>query len=414
MNSLMNQSFYNLLFKNPKYLVHCSYQNYDNEIRLYPEQQELIEDITSHVLMDKPRLMASALPTGQGKSFASAVLAKRLSVDAPNKTLLFACSNELVNNQLSADVLGCGDGTHLWLAKHNFIVNKEGKRVQKFLLRPHKSAFKINWKRAYKENNDMKFDSLPKQWMYYSKLTQRTPDIIVSDLECCLELLKHQEDLDNPFVLFLDEFVTTEGDGEIVAQIVKTGLPKQTIFSSSVLPKFENIPLITNSFCRQYNTEKETCCIRQSSYNIKIPCCVVDKNGIIGFPHHMIQSKQELEVLIENMKVNARIRRSYASKYVYHWVTTSLKHILPENLQFHVQFPNIGTIEQNQVNEYVILILEFLKENFDYLSIFQEYRPKAFEECNDGDKDNQNKSSYVRENNLFDKDTYLFDVKGKH
>ena len=409
-NSLMNESFYNLLFKNPKFLVHCSFQNYEGEVKLYPEQQTLIDDITAHVLDDRPILLGTSLPTGQGKSFSAACLAKRLSVDASHKTLLFACSNELVNNQLAADTF-CGDGIHLWLAKHNFIMNKEGRRVQKFLLRPHKSAFKINWKRAYKENNDMKFDSLPKQWYFYSKLTQRSPDIIISDLECCLELLKHQEDLEFPFVLFLDEFVTTESDAEIISNIIKQGLlPKQTILSSSVLPKFENMPMITEQFCKQYNSDRETCCIRQSSYNIKIPCCVVDVNGYVGFPHHMIRSREDLTILIENMRINPRIRRSYASKYVYYWVTqTSVKNVLPQNLLFHIQFPNIGKIEQNQINEYVILILEFLKDNFEYLNIFQEYKPWAFEStCND-----DHKFCSVSEENIFTTDTFKFDVEGK-
>lgn len=400
-NSLMNESFYNLLFKNPKFLVHCSFQNYEGEVKLYPEQQQLIDDITAHVLDDRPILLGTSLPTGQGKTFSAACLAKKLSVEAPHKTLIFACSNQLVNNQLAADTF-CGDGIGLWLAKHNFIINKEGKRVKKFLLRPHKSAFKINWKRAYKDNNEMKFDSLPKQWYFYSRLTQRSPDIIISDLECCLELLKYQEELEWPFVLFIDEFVTTESDAEIVSTIIKSGLlPKQTILSSSVLPKFENMPLITEQFCKQYNSDIDTCCVRQSSYNIKIPCCVVDPSGNIGFPHHMVRSKEELGSLINNMRVNPRIRRSYASNYVYYWVTSSaVKAILPEHLLFHRQFSNIGKIEQNQINEYVILILEFLNENFHYLSVFQEYRPSAFE-------------SAVNEEHLFTSDTYKFDINGK-
>ena len=133
--------------------------------------------------------------------------------------------------------------------------------------------------------------------------------------------------MDYPFVLFLDEFVTTESDADIVAKIIKQGMPKQTILSSSVLPKFENMPNIIQTFCQQYSTDEESCCVRQSSYNIKIPCCVVDKNGYIGFPHHIIKSIEELNILIENMRKNPRIRRAYASKYVYYWVIETLKHI---------------------------------------------------------------------------------------
>ena len=118
-NTLMNENFYTLLFKNPKLLLHSSYQNYDSEIKLYPEQLDLIDNITTNCLNDTPLLMGTSLPTGQGKTFAAICLAKKLSIDAPSKTLLFACSNSLVNNQVSADCFN-GDGLHLWLAKREF------------------------------------------------------------------------------------------------------------------------------------------------------------------------------------------------------------------------------------------------------------------------------------------------------
>ena len=125
----------------------------------------------------------------------------------------------------------------------------------------------------------------------------------------------------------------------------------------------------------------------------------------------MVKSTEELVRLIENMRINPRIRRSYASKYVYQWVTQpSVEKLLPEDLLFHKQFPNIGRIEQNQINEYVILILEFLKDNFHHLHTFQNFRPFAFKSiCDD---DNRNFCS-VSEDYLFTTDTYKFDIEGK-
>ena len=84
-NSLMNESFYNLLFKNPKFLVHCSFQNYEGEVKLYQEQQQLIDDITARVLEDRPILLGTSLPTGQGKTFSASCLAKNFPSTLPIK-----------------------------------------------------------------------------------------------------------------------------------------------------------------------------------------------------------------------------------------------------------------------------------------------------------------------------------------
>ena len=61
-------------------------------------------------------------------------------------------------------------------------------------------------------------------------------------------------------------------------------------------------------------------------------------------------------------------------------------------------------IQQNEINEYVILLLEFLQKNFHLLSTFQKYKPSAF--------DNDEISS-VSESNIFTTDTFKFDVQGK-
>lgn len=398
MNAFMTDEFYALLFRNPQFLVSCSFQSIDSEISLYKEQKELILDIYNHCLNDKPRLIGSQLPTGQGKTFASVVLAKMLSVRLPEKTILFACSNSLVNSQVAADSF-FGDGVHLWLAKQTFVIGKDGKKMKRFLIRPHKNCYKTNWKQSYKEvNNDLKFENIFKQWFFYKRLTQRSPDIIVSDLECCLELLKHNEALGSPFLLFMDEFITTDEDAEVVASIIQEGLPKQSIIASSVLPKFEHLSTLVDKFCEKYNTTKEESCFRQSSNDIKIPCCILDKDGYVNFPHHIIDTREELNILITNMKTNPRIRRVYPAKFVYLWSKTLIE-ILPDELLFKNVFPNIGQITQHHTNEYVIMLLSYLEENFNHVDVFKSYKP--------------NISDPIEEARLMTGDTYKLDVQGK-
>lgn len=397
-NQLMTEEFYSLLFANPKFIVSCSFQSIDSEIKLYKEQKELVLDIFNHCLSDKPRLLGSQLPTGEGKTFASIVLAKLLSIHLPEKTVLFACSNSLVNSQVATDSF-FGDGLHLWLAAKALINGKDGTKTRKILIRPHKKCYKVNWKQSYKENNnDFKFDSIFKQWFFYKRLTQRAPDIIVSDLESCKELLKNNKALGFPFVLFLDEFITTEADGEIVAEIVREGLPKQTIIASSVLPKFNHLQTLVTSFCRRYNTTESDACIRQSSHNIKIPCCILDKNGFANFPHHIIDTNESLDHLILNIKTNPRIRRTYPAKHVFHW-SKSIDHLLPTDLKYHHYFPNIGLIDQNQSNEYVVMLLCYLRDNFELLDVFKQYKPNIHEA--------------IDINQIMTFDSYKLDVQGK-
>ena len=398
MNSIVTSKFYDLLFLNPKYLITSSFQNFDTEIKLYKEQKQMIHDIQCKMEQNQPILFANQHPTGQGKTFSCAPLTKLISKKYTNKCVLFACSNTLVRNQMAADIL-IGHDLHLWLAKHCIIVDKANKKIKKFLIRPFKSCFPSNWKQKYKDDDEKKIGDLSHQWNYYVKATNRIPNIIVADLECCLELLKMPMNSieESPFVAFIDEFITNQQDGQVMAKICQL-LPKQSILLSSVFPKFENIPSIVSTFCSRYRTSMELSCKRVSSSNINIPVAIIDPEGNVKFPHHYIHQPSELECLIQYITKDPRIRRSYPSSYVYHW-SKSLESILPQEIWFSNHFDNIGQLNQNDSCEYVILLLTFLLTNFHHLSLFQQYTPKKMDK--------------IDENLIFTHETHKFDVEGK-
>ena len=75
-NTLMNPTFYNLLFNNPKLLVESSLQMYNNEICLYKEQKIIIDMIKNAIDSNSPLLLGNQMPTGQGKTFLAVPLAK--------------------------------------------------------------------------------------------------------------------------------------------------------------------------------------------------------------------------------------------------------------------------------------------------------------------------------------------------
>lgn len=404
-NTLMNPTFYNLLFSNPKLLVESSLQMYNNEVSLYKEQKIIIDKIKNSIEQNSPLLLGNQMPTGQGKTFLAVPLGKLVSREKnkrKKKCVLFACSNELVNMDVASNAL-VGNDLHLWLAK-NLIIDindKRGnfiKKEKRVLLRPYKSCFPNEWKKIYKKKEDEKYKNgtVHEQWRYYTNATGKIPDIIVADLDSCLELLKYQHFLMNnvpnlkdktaiypvfenpsPFVAYIDEFISDEISNPKMAEICHY-LPRQTVLLSSVLPKFEYIPSIVQNFCQRHETTEEECCDRVSSTDVSIPCCIIHPDGHICFPHHQLTTEEDLDSLILQMNINPRIRRTYSSKHVFFW-SKDLEDVLPKEIQFNTKFASIGSINNKDIIEYVLVLLDYLKTNWHLLERFKQYRPKVME-----------------------------------
>lgn len=422
-NTLMNPTFYNLLFNNPKLLVESSLQMYNNEVFLYKEQKIIINKIKHAIEENLPLLLGNQMPTGQGKTFLAVPLAKMVSMEKNKKRkkcVLFACSNELVNMDVASNAL-VGNDLHLWLAK-NLIIDindKKGnfvKKEKRVLLRPYKSCFPNEWKKIYKKKEDEKYKNgtVHEQWRYYTNATGKIPDIVVADLDSCLELLKYQHFLMNnvpdpkdikaiypvfenpsPFVAYIDEFISDEVSNPKMAKICHY-LPRQTVLLSSVLPKFEYIPSIVQNFCYRHETTEEECCDRVSSTDVSIPCCIIHPDGHICFPHHQLTTEKDLDSLILQMNINPRIRRTYSSKHVFFW-SKDLEDILPKEIQFNTNFASIGSINNKDIIQYVLVLLHYLKDNWHLLERFKRYRPKVMEP--------------ISKENLFTKQSWEYEPK---
>ena len=436
---IMNEKFYEILFENPKFLYHCSFQHFKKTLKLYPEQREILTKIHNAIMDDRPLLLGNQMPTGQGKTFLSIPLAKMLSKErdvSKKKCVLFACSNSLVNIDVAQNCL-VGTEIHLWMAQlikvdessmekttcfsedetkillkiYNNPVNQKlhykefwmivkrelpgissdsvrqwlqekdqednasNKRV---LLRPYKRCFPSIWKQVYKSTDKAKNGSILDQWNYYIKQTKKIPDIIIADLDACLLMLKHQDKIGNPFIPYIDEFISDPKSNVKMAEICHY-LPRQSVILSSVLPKFENIGGIVDSFCQRHDTTKDLACYRVSTADINIPCCIVDNNGYVRFPHQQIQTVEELSNLLVQIEKNPRIRRTYSPKFVYFWSKT-ISDVLPDDYKFCNVFRSIGDITPKLIVEYVMLLLGFLKDNFHHLELFQSYRPRIMNE----------------------------------
>ena len=372
--ALVKADMYTLLFENPKLLVETSLDRQAISKKLHPEQRRVLDVIEKHIMEDKPLLLGNQMPTGTGKTFLTIPLAKRLSSLSSNKkkSVLFCCSNELVCHDVASTCL-LGDDLHLWMAK---LIQDEDSGKPIVLLRPYKRCFPAKWKEVYKKTDISKKGSITDQWNFYCKATGRTPNVVVADLEAAHQILLQ---MPNPFIAYIDEFVSDEYSNDIMAQIC-TVLPRYTVLLSSILPKFEHLSHIVDNFCARHNVmDREQCIHRVTTADVNICCAVIDHNGYLRMPHHQCRTHDDIRVLVREIRVNPRIRRCYTPKHVYYWAIGMDDFLKTHELHFLKFFPDIGQVQTKEVLDYAVHLLEFLETHPEHLGLFQEYRPRIMQ-----------------------------------
>ena len=85
------------------------------------------------------------------------------------------------------------------------------------------------------KDDEQKTGSIAEQWKYYTNATRRIPDNIVADLSSYAIRVQSQSDIGDPFVAYIDEFVSDDASNKIMAEICHH-LPKQTVLLSVSCP----------------------------------------------------------------------------------------------------------------------------------------------------------------------------------
>lgn len=449
MEEFIDDSMYDLLFTNPQLLVQSTADKRKDNVRLYPEQHQVLEEIVSSIREERPLLLGNQMPTGTGKTFLAVPLAQKLFHEKLGKTVLFACSNELVCQDLASSAL-VGDDIHLWLSR---LIRDEKTHETKILLRPYKRCFPSIWKTVYKKDDKRKNGTVLEQWEFYTQATKRIPDIIIADLEACHEILKEMSNiisclddlkitskklkhirplysdiipimrdfeasasyvdlfsqfnalfkkhqnynldmleknieklktiytLQNTFVAYIDEFISDERSNELMKKIGRI-LPRTSVIISAILPQFSEMRHFVKTFCDRHRTTPEASCKRVATAVVNISCAVIDKDGYVNMPHHLVKSMDDLDKLISEIEINPRIRRAYTAKHVFYWADSLRKRLKCDNLDFKTIFPNIGAIRNVKILDYAISILRFLRaqNSVDLLIEFQKYKPRVMDE----------------------------------
>jgi hypothetical protein len=385
MESFVDESMYNVLFDNPYLLVQSTADKQVKNARLYKEQHQVLNDITSAIRSRRPILLGNQMPTGTGKTMLSVPLAYKINQMRLKKTVLFACSNELVNQDIACTAL-LGDDLHVWLAR---LIRDEENNVH-VLLRPYKRCFPATWKKIYKKEDRDKTGTVEEQWNFYTNATKRIPDMIVADLEACYEILREVpsivdpknplalHNLVDPFVAYIDEFISDERSNQIMKQIGRI-MPRYSVIISAILPQFDTIQKFVSGFCHRHGTTKEIAVKRVDTAIVNISCSVYDQDGYLAMPHHDVHSEADLEMLLADIRINPRVRRAYTAKHVYYWCKTIDEHLRPAGIGFQDMFPSIGKIRNTAVLDHAIRVLEYLHVNYHLLDKFKAYHPRIME-----------------------------------
>ena len=369
-NILTKEQIYHQLFVvHPELMVNPFSQKRVGRIQYYPEQVEVLTRVVDAVVLEEPILLGDRMPPGTGKTFLAVPLAQKLASLHRKKTVLFACDNPLVRADVARLAL-LGHSLHLWMGRYDM---NDGEDGPQFLIRPYKSCFPNTWKEVYKKEDENKTASVYQQFQYYLHQTEKQPDILVTDLQTCAELLADDR-LRNHFVAYLDEFVSTPSANSIMVRITQH-LPRQSVLLSAILPRFEDMPAVVDWVLASHHATREKHLVRIESNHLTISCTLLGPDGRVVLPHHYIDTVDQIPMLVKRIREDPLLGRMYAAQQVHGMVNVIKDDLVATGFSFEERFPTAGRIDHKGIRDYVLDLLIHL---IPFPALFQrmrEFRP---------------------------------------
>jgi hypothetical protein len=362
-------------------------------ISLYSEQADIISLITEN--LNNKLLIFFEMPPANGKTQLAVIIAKIIAhrnienlKNIPNykrKTLLYICYNTIVRNEVAKLCLTQSIDVKFWLAVT--MMDKLDSKMKTFL-RPYKNCYP-DWRRknlrskkeeeAYFENRKYKYsENIKDQWKFFIEETKpvseqyfkkegqvdlypnrdytnpsNIPEMIISDLESALSLLKAYPD---NFITYFDEAFAL-ANSPITAEVMN--VMGFTVLVSATLSKPEEIPTVIDNFKNTYgysNNSDFLHVIKSSRQHIS--CTFIDENGYIYAPHHSIDKIDDMHSLISKLDIPL-IKRSYSPEVVLDMVLKTNIY-LPEELKFESRFPKYGMITHEHLRNYGCDIIHYI------------------------------------------------------
>lgn len=456
-----------------------------NAKELYSEQKEVLKHLRDALNDDlnKPLFATYKVSPGSGKTFLSAVLAALIEQEhkknnkddgvlsrsirdgstvpelhvmkGNQKMILYSCYNVQVRNMVAKL---CMDADIPFMFSSSY-TDSDG--VVKTTLRPHKSMFE-NYREHRRCQNPMRFGTLDEQWLYYLENTNRSPAIIIADLQSCSVLL---DSCPERFVGYFDEVTagaeegTTSEFAQFMCDLLKKA-PRQTILLSATVQDISQLDWCINPFTirhcapiptyskriydlpsiRSESQQNQAIHLAQNygkamriiermditnkrskdytpnitsidSSRLNISCTAYVKNEaneyISYMPHMRLTSIDELPTFVERLKHDNALIRFYSPEAVYHLVTIGTAYI-PKQYKFENYFEEIGLIRHSTIRNYMLQLFENMIET-NNIELFNSMRTYNRSLLSENDK---RAHVTVDQSNILTTNSYLYD-RGK-
>ncbi len=291
------------------------------------------------------------------------------------KYFLYICYNNLVRTEVASLCNSIGADLPFWMVTSEIFGNRTD-----VLIRPWKRCYD-NWKKTKKmraknkEEEKYRFASIPVQWAYFQKATQKRPVMIISDLYSAVHLLKT---FPERFVVYFDEtFASTDC---IETLKIMEYLPKVSVFVSATLPEPVQIPKTIQHFRTKHGCTNNSFLKMIKLNRQHVSSTIVAPDGCIYYPHQAISTIDQLNEAIENIRDDPLKIRCYSPLSVY-LMANNIINELPEELKFTKRYENIGKIRHEDSRNYALDILTFVANsgNVELFNKIMTFRPRKME-----------------------------------
>lgn len=289
-----------------------------------------------------------------------------------SKYFLYICYNNLVRTEVASLCYSTGIDLPFWM-----VTSEEFGGKIDTLIRPWKTCY-TNWKKSKKIRDKHRFGSIPVQWAYFQKMTEKRPAMIISDLYSAMKLL---EIFPERFVVYFDEAFATTDNTETIS--ILKNLSSISVLVSATLPEPENVPNFINYYENKFGLPREEFLSLIKMNRQHVSSTIVAPDGCIYYPHQAISTLDQLNEAIDNIIEDPLKIRCYSPVSVY-LLTNNIKDYLPNELKFSERFRNIGQIRHEDSRNYIIDVLRFVanSNNNELFNKIQTFRPKKMENIN--------------------------------
>lgn len=205
---------------------------------------------------------------------------------------------------------------------------------------------------------------LTKHWN--CKKLGKEPELIISDIVSCKQLLTDFEQQNQQVILILDEPTINADNADYINETtikqveIMMSSPYCTIWCSATMPERHQLNLIIDHVLRKNSMTPEDV-HDVTSTKVGIPAALVSSPGRVVMPHHGVQSNEELQQRLHNIKINPGLLKFYSGKAV----ATMMASLEINNVEYPTcnDYFTHHQLNNDTLRSYAISLLDFILNN---------------------------------------------------